>query len=142
MNNKTILTLTFLTFSLALNSAVASNQESLGKLKTITSLLKAKGFTCRNQEGGKHLKTGDSYLTYMNLDSKNTYILAAAGSSKVKDINIALHDEKHNTIARDKESSAIPMVPASPKWSDRFHAKVTMAKGEGHVNFMVCKKKK
>lgn len=143
MNNKIILA--FLLFASSftyVSIANASDQESFQKLEVMSALLATKGFQCRNKVDGRYLKTGDTYTTYTTLYSENTYILAAAGNVHVKDIDIILHDENHNTIARDKDRDPTPMVTVSPRWSGSFHAKVTMHEGRGYSNLMVCWKKK
>ena len=72
---------------------------------------------------------------------ENKYLLIAAGNEHVRDIDILLHDENHNKIATDSANDPTPIVSVSPKWSGKFHARVTMYRGKGYSNLMVCWKK-
>lgn len=119
-----------------------SNDQSLIDLKKYKSVFGSKGYNCRNSVEGRFLNQGKSYTVYTTLYSENNYILIAAGNEHVRDIDILLHDESHNKIATDSKNDSTPMVAVSPKWDGKFHARVTMYRGKGYSNLMICWKKK
>lgn len=143
MKNKSLtILLSFLVMLGYSGELISSDQESFKKLKKISRVLSYQGFTCRTRVDGRYLRTGQTYTFYTTLYSENVYRLVAAGNVHVKDIDVELHDENHNVIARDRDSDAIPIVAVAPKWTGEFHAKVTMYRGRGYSNVMVCWKKK
>ena len=124
------------------NISFSSDYNALKKLKNYALNLSRHGFTCRNSASGKYLRQGQSYTVQTTLYRENTYRLIAAGNIHVKDIDITLHDENHNTISKDRSADSIPQVSSSPRWDGKFHAIVKMHKGRGYSNIMICWKKK
>jgi hypothetical protein len=140
-NGKKITVVSFLFTSLAfssLNVTHAADRQALKKLNNIKTVLLLSGYTCRNAVGGGYLQQGQGYDDYNTLYQGTSYKLIAAGNVHVKDIDIVLHDENHNVIARDNSNDAMPIVDVRPRWTGRFHAKVKMYRGKGYSYLMVC----
>lgn len=121
-------------------ATVAPKQDSLAKLNKARLALALYGYSCRTKVNGRYLQQGESYDAYTTLLKGNDYMLVATGDTNVKDIDVVLHDENHNVLARDSSNDATPMVQVSPKWTGRFHAKIKMHRGNGRSNLMVCYK--
>ena len=126
-------------FSSVMNNSDASNQESLKKLSQINSNLSSRGYSCSRGGNGIYLQQGSSYVVLTALVKKRDYILVAAGSANVKEMDIVLHDEKHNIIENNNaKDPTTPSVQASPKWTGEFHAKIKMHRGNGYSNLLIC----
>jgi hypothetical protein len=142
-NGKRIAMASFLFTSLVLsgaNIAQAADQQAFEKLAKIKVAMALTGYSCRNGVGGGYQQQGQSYDVYRTLYKGVQYRLIAAGNIHVRDIDIILHDESHNTISRDNSNDSIPMVDVVPKWTGKFHAKVKMHRGKGYSYLMVCYK--
>jgi hypothetical protein len=119
-----------------------NDDQSLRDLRLYKVVFAARGFSCRDSVEGRFLSQGQTYTVNTKLYAENDYILMAAGNEHVRDIDILLHDENHGEIAKDGKRDSTPMVSVSPKWSGDFHAIVTMYRGRGYSNLMICWKKR
>jgi hypothetical protein len=131
----------FLFSSLILSSAnvaQAADQQAFQKLAKIKLAMAVIGYTCRNGVGGGYQRQGQTYNVYRTLVKGMNYKLVAAGNVHVKDIDIVLHDDNHNVIARDNSADSMPIVDVTPRWTGQFHAKVRMHRGKGYSYLMVC----
>ena len=140
-NSKKTIKIGFLLTALVLsgvNVADASDKQSFEKLARIKLALTLNGYSCGSKVSGQYQQQGQTYNVYTTLNKNTNYILVAAGNVWVKDLDIVLHDENHNVIARDNSADSIPMVRVTPRWTGRFHAKVKMYRGKGYSNLMVC----
>jgi hypothetical protein len=107
-------------------------------LSNIKTNLELDGYRCKKSLGGRYLQQGQAYDDYNTLYKNISYKLIAAGNMYATDIDIVLHDENHNVIAKDNSSDATPVVDVTPRWTGLFHAKVNMYSGKGYSYLMVC----
>lgn len=141
MHIKTILIFLAIASCLSPTLLMSATEQSLEKLIKFNAVLSAKGYSCRDSVEGRYLAKNQSYTVNTTLYEENTYTLVAAGNVHVKDIDIVVYDENYNAVIRDTDDDPNPVVLFSPKWSGKFHIKVTMYKGKGYSNLMTCWKK-
>lgn len=73
------------------------------------------------------LSDENSESLYLNLNSGISYAFVGVCDEDCPDLDLYLYDADGNLIDSDTGSDDYPMVQVSPRWSDRFSVKVSMA---------------
>jgi len=135
-----VVILTCLTILTTPIASYASDAESMRKLRLIVRYLKSEDAGCRDKANGEYLSSGNSYRVKTKLYKGSTYIIAGAGDSTVRDLDIIIYDQNFNKITKDTKTDSTPMVSFSPRWSGTFYIKVKMYSGYGYSNVVICYK--
>ncbi|MFW6052167.1 MAG: hypothetical protein ACODAU_13395 [Myxococcota bacterium] len=93
--------------------------------------MQARGYRSHDEPARGNLTEGRNRDFTVELEGGKCYAILAVGDGGVRDLDLILRDPNGNTLDRDVEEDARPVVRVCPERSGAFTMRVQMRKGEG-----------
>lgn len=90
-------------------SAIANEQQALGRGQSVQQLMLNRGFTVK-VGAADFLKPGASKLIKMKMYGYQQYIVAVAGDDNTMDVDVAVYDPKGVRIVQDNEPKPLAVT--------------------------------